>query len=154
MVGTVGALALSAVAMAAVRPPAHSEFFYVSHGHFSITLFTETATTLAPSTILIVCPRDADGSISELHLGLSGAKLKLVGRRYRFARAYTWKHPSHVIIAGPGAGTTTALPSARVKVSGSVASAGLINGTVSVTAHGCSLPSSAYHATTAGAPPA
>ena len=137
--------------MAAVRPSAHSEFFYVSHGHFSITLFTASATTIAPSNILIVCPKDANGSISELHLGLPGAKLKLAGGRYRFARAYTWKHPSHVIIIGTGAGTTTTLPSARVRVSGTVTRAGLINGTVSVTAPGCSLPSSAYHAA-AGAP--
>jgi hypothetical protein len=140
--------------MAAVRPPAHGEFFYVSHGHFSITLFTATSTTIAPSYILIVCPKDANGSISELHLGLSGARLTLAGGHYRFARAYTWKHPSHVIIIGTGAGTTTTLPSARVRVSGTVASPGLIKRTVSVTAPGCSLPSSAYHATTAGAPPA
>jgi len=145
-------LAVSAVAMAAVKPPAHGEFFHASHSHFSITLFTPTATTIGASNILIVCPRDANGSISELHLGLSGAKLKLAGGHYRFARAYTWKHPSHVIIIGTGAGTTTTLPSARVKVSGTVASIGLINGTVSVTAPGCSLPASPYHATTSTVP--
>ena len=142
--------------MAAVKPRPHSVYFYVSHGHFSITLGTTTATqigagspnaTSVVSDVLIVCPTGATSSIAELHLGFPGAKLKLTKGRYRFARSYVWKHAEHNIISGAGAGTTTYLPSVNVKVTGTVASATLITGTVTVNATGCNMPSSSYSAT-------
>lgn len=144
--------------MAVVRPPRHAEFFYVATGHFGITLDTNAARQIAAgrldlprqfavSGVIVVCPTSVNTSVSELLLGFPGAKLKLMRGHYRFTRFYAWKHARLNIISGARSGTHTFLKSATVKVTGTVASAKLITGTVSVKANGCNLPSSHYQAT-------
>jgi hypothetical protein len=154
MLAIVALGALGSVATAAVTPKPGSVYFYVSHGHFSITLQAKTAKRLAPgniaanigvSGVLTVCPPSGNGAVVELQASFPGAKLKLSHRHYGFAFSYRLKHARLNVIAGPAAGTHTSI-AARVKVSGTVASAKLITGTVSVTAKGCSLPASRYRA--------
>jgi hypothetical protein len=155
LVAVVAVAALSSVAIAAVAPKPRTVFFYVSHGHFSITLVRKAATqiqegrpgsTSVVSDVLIVCPAGGKSSVSELLLGFPGAKLKRTRGHYRFTRSYSWKHPRLNIISGTGAGTHTFLKSANVNVTGTVATAKLITGAVSVKAKGCILPSSHYRA--------
>jgi hypothetical protein len=150
------AVVLSSVAVAAVSPRPGSDFFYVSHGHFSITLVTTAKgrqigpgkpdSAVLVSDVLLVCPSSSSTSVSELLVGFPGVKLKLSHGHYRFTISYRWKHPRHNIIAGPGAGSHTILKSASVKVNGTVSKPKLITGTVSVKAHGCTLPTSHYRA--------
>lgn len=152
-------LALSAVAVAATRPRPHTDYFFVSHEHFSITLDTKAAGVLAagrpaasggrypPSGVLILCPTSANGAVAELHLGFPGARLKASRGHYRFKLTYTWKQPSLAVILGPGAGTATTTGPAKVSISGSVVNAKLITGTVSVQEPSCELPRSSFRAT-------
>jgi hypothetical protein len=155
LIVAVGVAALSSVAIAAVAPKPRTVFFYVSHSHFSITLVTKTAkqiqagrpgSAVVASGVLIVCPAGGSASVSELLLGFPGAKLESTHGRYRFTRSYNWNHARLNIISGTGAGTHTFLKSAGVNVTGTVATAKLITGSVSVNAKGCSLPSSHYQA--------
>jgi hypothetical protein len=157
LVAVVAMLTVSAVAIAAVKPLRHTAFFYLAKGHFSITLDTNAARQIAAgrldlprqfavSGILLVCPASASPSVSELLLGFPGAKFKLTRGLYRFTLSYTWKHARVNVISGAGSGTHTFLKSARVRVTGTVASARLITGKVSVVAKGCNLPSSTYQA--------
>jgi hypothetical protein len=143
--------ALSAEAIAAVAPKRHTIYFYIHHQYFSIALVTQSATQIvagqpgAGSGLFIVCPNQS-ASLSELLVGFPATKFKLKDGRYGFTLSYTWKHPRLNVISGAGAGTHQSLPSARVRVTATVASAALITGTVSVTASGCSLPVAQYRA--------
>jgi hypothetical protein len=144
------ALVFCALVMAAVRPKAHTEYFYLSPGKFSITLGTASATRIAAgkaagtSSVLVICPKTSSGAVNELQLGFPGAKVNLRKGRYGFSLTYTEK----------GAGIVSITPvfgqlsheRATVTVTGKVANAKLISGTVSVAAVGCGLPKSKYAA--------
>ena len=153
-------LLLSAVALAATRPLAHTDFLFVSPSRFGVTLDTKASGVLqvgspappnapavyAHSGIIVVCPTGADGAISELNVGFPGAKLKLSKGHYRFKLTYTWKQPHIHVIVGPGAGSYTAAAPGRVAISGTVTSAKLITGTIAVHEPGCELPRSSFRA--------
>jgi hypothetical protein len=150
----VSALALTfcAVAMAAALPKAHTRYFYLKFGTFSITLTTKSAKQIAAgkahagvSEVLVVCPATSTGGINEVQMGFPGAKLKLSKGHYGFSITYTEKHADVVTIT-PVFGHITHEP-ATATVTGTVESSKLIAGTVSVTAAGCSLPKSKYKAT-------
>ena len=157
MVVVVGvALATSAVAFAAAVALKPYAIFLGSGAE--MTLDTKTPTQILagnpnlptgqypPSEITIDCPKSANGSVTELEVGFPGVTLKRAHGHYGFTLAYTWKHAKLLVIMGPGVGKKTFLPSVSVKLTGSVASAKQIDGTLSVTAHGCSLPTERYQA--------
>jgi hypothetical protein len=145
------ALTFCAVAIAAALPKAHTGFFYVKSGKFSITLRTKSAKQIVAgkahggvSEVLVVCPRTSTGGVNEVQVGFPGAKLKLSQGHYGFSITYTEKHADVVTIT-PLFGHITH-ESATATVTGTVEGSKLIAGTVSVTAAGCSLPKSKYKA--------
>jgi hypothetical protein len=150
-------LATGSTALAAVVPKPNTDYFFLASGSFSITLNTKgrkqlTAGTALPvgatrpsTGVLLVCPTSvAGGPVVELHLGFPGARLMLKRGRYGFARSYTENHAK--LVALP-AGAPSTLKGVRVRVSGTVTSAKLITGSVSVQAPGCSLRASRFRAT-------
>lgn len=145
------ALTFCAVAMAAARPKAHTGYFYLKSGTFSITLTTTSAKQIVAgkahgvSSVLLVCPPTSTGGINEVQMGFPGVKLKLSKGHYGFSITYTEKH-ADVVTIRPAFGHITHEP-ATARVTGTVESSKLIAGTVSVTAAGCSLPKSKYKAT-------
>jgi hypothetical protein len=146
------ALTFCAVAIAAALPKAHTGYFYLKSGKFSVTLTTKSAKQIVagkarvgPSAVLVVCPRTSTGGINEVQMGFPGVKLKLSKGHYGFSITYTEKHADVVMIT-PVFGRITHEP-ATATVTGTVESSKLIAGTVSVTAAGCSLPKSKYKAT-------
>jgi hypothetical protein len=149
----VSALALTfcAVAMAAALPKAHTRYFYLKFGTFSITLTTKSAKQIAAgkahagvSEVLVVCPPTSTRGINEVQMGFPGLKLKLSKGHYGFSITYTEKRADVVTIT-PVFGHITHEP-ATATVTGTVARSKLITGTVSVTAAGCGLPKSKYKA--------
>jgi hypothetical protein len=146
-------LTLCAVAMAAALPKAHTGYFYLKSGKFSVTLTTKSAKQIAAgkarvrvSEVLVVCPRTSTGGTNEVQMGFPGVKLKLSkGHHYGFSITYTEKHADVVTIT-PVFGRITHEP-ATATITGTVESSRLIAGTVSVTAAGCSLPKAKYKAT-------
>jgi hypothetical protein len=150
----VSALALTfcAVAMAAALPKAHTRYFYLKFGTFSISLTTKSAKQIAAgkahagvSEVLVVCPPTSTRGINEVQMGFPGLKLKLSKGHYGFSITYTEKRADVVTIT-PVFGHITHEP-ATATVTGTVESSKLIAGTVSVTAAGCSLPKSKFKAT-------
>jgi len=150
-------LAVGSTAVAAVTPKPHTDYFFLASGNFSITLNTKGPKQLTggqalpmgatrPTTgILLVCPTSAAGGpVVELHLGFPGARLTLKRGHYGFARSYTENHAK--LVALP-AGAPNTLTGVRVRVSGTVTSARVITGSVSVQARGCSLAASRFRAT-------
>jgi len=151
-------LAAAAPAMAAPRARPHTVYFYHLFEHFGITLDTKAAGVLTAGTVpetgsfplssvLVVCPKDANGATPELQLGFPGARLKLSGGRYRLKITYTWRRPRLNVFTGPAAGTFTTPAPATVSISAEVLSPKLISGTVSVREAGCELPRSSFRAT-------
>ncbi len=125
----------------------------MKQGSFSIALDTKTARQITAgkpggrlrphqvSGVLVLCPAIKPGSpVRELQVGFSGAKLK--DKHLRFAVSYPQKH-ARLAVLNTGA---TTLVSAKLTVTGTVATAKLITGTVSVNAGGCSLRASNYQA--------
>jgi hypothetical protein len=155
LLGIVAMAMFASIATAAVTLKAGKVYFYVLREHFSITLQAKSAKQIAAgnvaanvgeSDVLVVCPTTASAPTVELLASFPGAKLKLSHGRYGFKLSYTETHARLNTISGPGAGTHTSVE-ARVKVTGTLASATLIKGTVSVTATGCSQPTAQYRAT-------
>jgi hypothetical protein len=148
------ALTFCAVAMAAALPKAHTRYFYLKFGKFSITLTTKSAKRIAAgkaahtgvSEPLVVCPATSTGGTNEVQMGFPGVKLKLSKGHYGFSITYTEKH-ANVVTITPVFGHITHEP-ATATVTGTVESSKLIAGTLSVKAAGCSLPKSKYKATT------
>jgi hypothetical protein len=147
-------VATSAAAMAAVTPRHPASFFYVKVGTVSITLDTNAAKQIAAgkpnpaaklpvSGIIVVCSaRGPGGSFVELHIAFPGAKLKPAKGHYGFTSLYTDSHARRAVV---GAHNFTLLR-AKVKVNGTVSSAKLITGTISVSANGCDLKPTNYKA--------
>ncbi len=148
-----------AAARTPVTPKRPAAFFFVKHGSFSIALDTKTATQITAgkpggrlnqhqvSGVLVLCPARTPASpVTELHVGFRGAKLKLKTKHLRFAVSYTQKHARLVVL---NTGATTVV-SAKLTVTGTVATPKLIAGTVSVKASGCSLKLSEYKASFTG----
>jgi len=151
--GVVWALALTfcAVAIAAALPKAHTQYFYIKHGAFSITLTSSSSSKqiiagkpMGASAVLVVCPKTSTGAVNELQLGFSGAKLKQSHGHYGFGVTYT-EHSADMVTITPVFGHITHVR-ASASVTGTVKNSKLIQGTVSVTATGCSLPKSTYKA--------
>jgi hypothetical protein len=149
-------LATGSTALAAVTPKPHTDYFFLASGSFSITLNTKGPMQLTgsqalpmgatrPSTgVLLVCPASvAGGPLAELHVGFPGARLKLQGKYYGFTRSYTENNAKLVVLS---TGATSTVRSVKVRVTGTVATAKLITGTVSVQAPGCSLKPSKFRA--------
>jgi hypothetical protein len=149
----VSALALTfcAVAMAAALPKAHTGYFYLKSGKFSITLTTTSAKKIAAdraqgvSGVLVVCPPTSTGGINEVQMGFPEVKLKLTKGHYGFSITYIEKR-ADVVTIRPVFGHITHEP-ATATVTGTVEGSKLIAGAVSVTAAGCSLTKSKYKAT-------
>ena len=150
----VSALALTfcAAVMAAALPKAHTRYFYLEFGKFSIALTTKSTKQIAAgkahsggSEVLVVCPPTSTGGINEVQMGFPGVKLKLKKHHYGFSITYTQKHADVVTIT-PVFGHITH-EHATATVTGTVESPKLIAGTVSVAAGGCSLPKSRYKST-------
>jgi hypothetical protein len=151
------ALAAAGSASAAVKARPHASFLATTTGSFSLTLDTRAANEILAgvavpgeavqhpiSRILVVCPKATPTEyISELHVGFPGARLRLKRGRYSFTRSYT-ENAAKLVHFGTGAIETVA--GVKVSVTGTVANAKLIKGTVSVQAPGCSLKSSRYSA--------
>ena len=90
----------------------------------------DSGTFPAPG-ILLVCPTVVPSEpVVELHLGFPGVRLKVSHRHYHFTRSYTENGAKLVTLVG---GATSTLTGVKVNVTGTVASAGLLTGTVSVT---------------------
>lgn len=142
------------MALAVALPKAHTAYFYLKSGKFSVTLTTTSAKRIAAakahgvSAVLVVCARTSTGAVNEVQMGFAGAKLKLSKsgkRHYAFSTTYTEKH-ADVVTISPVFGHTTHEP-ATATVTGTVENSKLIAGTISVTAAGCNLPKSKYKAT-------
>ena len=148
------ALTFCAVAVAAALPKAHTDYMYVKHGKlaFAVNLATRSAkqlmaskprsTTFPSSSLLVLC-QGTSGSPTELQMGFPGAALKLHNHHYGFRVSYTESHADLVTF---GTSITIAHESAHATVTGTVETAKLIAGTVSVTANGCNLKTSKYKA--------
>ena len=155
LLASVLTLTCCAVAVAAALPKAHTDYMYVKHGKlaFSVNLATSSAkqlmaskprsTTFPASSLLVLC-QGTSGSSTELQMGFPGAALKLRNHHYGFRVSYTEKRADLVSF---GKSITIAHESAHATVTGTVEKSKLIAGTVSVTAHGCNLKTSKYHAT-------
>jgi hypothetical protein len=145
------ALAFCAAAIAAALPKAHTEYFYVKSGKFSITLTTGSAKQIAAgkahgaSSVLVVCPSTSTGAVNEVQMGFPGVRLKLSKGHSGFSITYTEERADLVTIK-PVFGHVTHKP-ATATVTGAVESSKLIAGTLSVTAAGCRLAKSRYEAT-------
>jgi hypothetical protein len=148
------ALTFAATAVAAVLPKAHTDYMYVKHGKlaFAVNLAMRSAKQLMasmprsktfPSSSLLVLCQGTSGSPTELQMGFPGAALKLRHRHYGFRISYTEDRADLVTF---GTSISIAHESAHATVSGTVENAGLIAGTVSVTANGCNLNASKYKA--------
>jgi hypothetical protein len=95
------------------------------------------------SGVLLVCPSSTPGGpVSELHIGFPGATLTLRKHHYSFRVSYT-ERSARLAVVGASHGT---LLRATVKMTGTVRTAKLITGTVSVKASGCNLSTSSYRA--------
>jgi hypothetical protein len=148
------ALTCCAVAMAAALPKAHTDYMYVFHGKlaFAVNLATRSAkqlmaskprsTTFPSSSLLVLC-QGTTGSPTELQMGFPGAALKLRNHHYRFRVSYTENHADLVTF---GKSITITHESAHATVTGTVATAKLIVGTVSITANRCNLKTSKFQA--------
>lgn len=149
--------AVCAVANAAVAvaPRPNASYIGLEFGHFSISLDTKGKRILAGpagpllsshpvSGALEVCQAKAPGEpVRELHVGFPGATLKKAGHRYGFKRSYI-ENSAHLVVI-PGQATTT-VGGVRVSITGTVASAKLITGTISITSPGCELTVRKYRA--------
>jgi len=149
------ALTFCAGAMAAALPKTHTDYMYVRHGKlaFAVNLATRSAkqlmaskprSTVFPSSSLLVLCQGTSGSPTELQMGFPGAALKLRNHHYRFRVSYTENHADLVTF---GKSITITHESAHATVNGTVQTAKLIAGTVSVAAKGCNLKTSKYQAT-------
>ena len=150
------AITCSALAMAAALPKTHTDYIYVHHAQplFSVNLATSSATrlvashprpkTFPSSSLLVLCPGSTSSHATELQMGFAGARLTRRNGHYRFRVSYTESHAD--LVAFPK-DVVTGHESAHVTITGTVESAKLITGTVSVTAKGCSLKTSRYRAT-------
>jgi len=148
-------LAFSAVALAAALPKAHTLYTYVKHGKpaFAVDLATKSAkqlvaskprSSVVPSSSLLVLCQAINGDPTELQMGFPGAKLKLRKRHYGFRVSYTERRADLVTF---GKSMTITHESAHATVTGTVQTAKLIAGTVSIAAKGCDLKASKYKAT-------
>jgi hypothetical protein len=149
------ALCASAGAAAAIAPKPHATYLGLEFGHFSITLDTSGRRLLAGPTgplltahavsgALAVCPASAPGEpVRELHVGFPGATLRKSGTRYTFKSSYTENHAHLVVVAGQA---TTTVSGIRVSITGTVASAQAITGTIAITAPNCNLTARKYRA--------
>jgi hypothetical protein len=90
----------------------------------------------------VLCP-GTGGSATELQTGFPGMKLQLRNHHCSFRVSYTETRADLVTF---GTSITIAHESARATVTGTVANAKLIAGTVSVAATGCSLKTVTYKA--------
>ena len=148
------ALTCCAVAAAAALPKAHTDYMYVRHGKlaFAVNLATSStkrlmaskprSTTFPSSSLLVLC-QGTTGSPTELQMGFPGAALTLRNGHYRFRVSY---RESHADLVTFGKSITIAHESAQATVTGTVQTAKLIVGTVSVTAAHCNLKTSSFRA--------
>lgn len=136
------------MAWAAVTPRHPAGFLYVKYGSFSVSLATKSATEIAPvspsasrgaSGVLVLCP---GSPATELHVGLRAAKLEPADGQLGFRLAYTERHARLVVLKTRASRQVTV----KLTVTGTVVSASKIAGTVAVSAGGCSLKPSKYHA--------
>lgn len=160
---TVLALCASALAASAVAPKPHAAYLGLEFGHFSISLDTKGKRLLAGpagpllsahpvSGALEVCQAKAPGEpVRELHVGFPGATLKRSGGHYSFKRSYVENGAHLVVVQGQ---STTTVSGVRVSVTGTVVSAKLITGTISIASPGCELSTRKYRAKFFGTLPA
>lgn len=154
------ASAAVAVAVAGVSAKPHSSFVATVFGSFSLALDTRAANQIVagpPTTreteprisgIVIVCPKVTPSEyVSELHVGFPGVRLRLLRGHGYFARTYT-ENVTKLLNFGTGAIDTVL--GVRVSVTGTVANAKLIKGTLSVQAPRCGLKRSKYSAEYSG----
>jgi len=152
----VSAVALTScvAAVAAALPKAHKDYMYVKHGKlaFAVNLATRSAKQIIasmprsktfPSSSLLVLCQGKSGSPTELQTGFPGAVLKLRNGHHRFRVSFAEDRADLVTF---GKAITITHESARATVTGTVETAKLIAGTVSVTANGCNLKASKYEA--------
>jgi hypothetical protein len=149
------ALAICGVAVAAVKPKAHIAYSDVHHSKpvFAINLATKSTTrisaskprpmTFPSSSLLVLCPTATGAPATELQMGFPGATLKLHKGHYRFMVSFSEPKADLVTF---GKTITIAHEHAHATVTGTVESAKLIAGTISVTATGCNLKKSKYKA--------
>ena len=146
-------LCCTALAAAATLPKAHTRYFYLKSGSFSVTLSTASAKRLVPgqrggpSSLLVVCPATTPGAVNELQMGFPGAKL--VRRHGRFGFRVVYKDRQADIVSITPVFGNISHERATVTMTGSVENGRLIAGTVSASAPGCNLPKSTYRATPA-----